>query len=336
MPPFAKKTAPNHPFRRLLLACAAVAGLFAVAGATYQCISVARDRRAHPMPGKLVEVNGRKMHIDCEGAGSPTVVLDSGLGDSFVSWQKVQPKMAAFTRVCSYDRLGMGYSESTLGSRTSRQIVEELHTLLRNAEIDPPFVLVGHSMAGYDVRIFASLYRSEVAGMVLVDASHPEQMKRFPPELNDMTATWLREQEFLAAIMPFGIPRLLGFCASNADTRAAECNFHSEVAATRELKAFSESAAQAAATGTLGDLPLAVLSEDPAMPQADLPEDLAKPTRDAWSQMQNELAQLSTDSTHEIAKGSGHYVQLDRPEMVVAAVKTVVEKARARAVVVAH
>jgi pimeloyl-ACP methyl ester carboxylesterase len=300
--------------------------LLAIAAFLYENISEARDRRFHPMPGRLIDVGGYRMHVDCTGQGTPTVVLDSGLGDSYLSWHKVQPQIASFTRVCSYDRAGLGYSDSSPQPRTSKVMAEELHTLLQTAGISPPYILVGHSMGGYNIRLFAGIYRSEVGGMVLVDSSHPEQEKRFPQALNDLDKTWVREQEFLAFSMPFGIPRLLGFCDQNGAVRAADCNFHSTREGVRELKAISESAAQTASAGSLGDLPLAVLSHDPDQPEPDLPEDLVKPTHDAWQQMQNELAQLSSRSTHVIAKNSGHYIQIDRPDLVIEAIHRVVDQ----------
>jgi pimeloyl-ACP methyl ester carboxylesterase len=146
--------------------------------------------------------------------------------------------------------------------------------------------------------------------------------------LNDLDKTWLREQEFLEFSMPFGIPRLLGFCGKDAEVRAADCNFHSAQEGFAELRAFPESAAQTATTGALGDIPLAVLSHDPDRPEPDLPEDLLKPTNEAWQQMQDELAHLSTQSTHVIANNSGHYIQLDRPDLVIEAVHKVVDEAR--------
>lgn len=302
--------------------------LLATAGFLYENISEARDRRFHPMPGQLIDVGGYKMHIDCSGQGTPTVILESGLGDSYISWRKVQPQISKFARVCSYDRAGLGYSDSSPRPRISKAIAEELHTLLHNAGVSPPYILAGHSMGGFDVRLYSSLYRSEVAGMVLVDSSHPEQKKRFPPELNDLDKTWLRDQEFLEFTMSLGIPRLLGFCGSNAEVRAAHCNFHSAREAVAELKAFPESAAQTATTSALGDMPLAVLTHDPGRPEPDMPEDVVQPTEQAWQNMQDELAQLSTKSTHVIAKNSGHYVQLDRPDLVIEAVRGVVDQAR--------
>jgi pimeloyl-ACP methyl ester carboxylesterase len=299
-----------------------------IAGMWYQAIAEGRDLRAHPMPGELIDVGLYQLHLYCTGSGFPAVILESGLGDTYISWRKVQPKIAQFARVCSYDRAGLGFSDYTRHPSTSKYFAQELHTLLHNAGIPPPYVLVGHSMGGFTVRLYASLYRDEVAGMVLVDSSHPEQRTRLPPALNDMDATWLREQEFMEFTMPFGIPRLMGFCGSEGEVRAAECNFHTVRESVAELKAVSESAAEAATAGKLGDMPLAVLSEDPDQPQPDLPEDLLKPASDAWQQMQTELAQLSTRSTRVIAKNSGHFIQFDRPDVVIEAVRKIVNQAR--------
>jgi pimeloyl-ACP methyl ester carboxylesterase len=315
-------------FRIIIRSFLILATLLAIAGFLYENISEARDRRFHPMPGRLVDVGGYKIHINCTGQGTPVVILDSGLGDSYVSWSKVQPQIARFTQVCSYDRAGLGYSESSPRPRTSKGIAEELHVLLHNVGISPPYILAGHSMGGYNVRLFASLYRREAAGMVLVDSSHPEQEKRFPQALNDLDKTWVREQEFLAFSMPFGIPRLLGFCGNDAQVRAVDCNYHSYREGLAELKAFPESAAQTAETGPFGDLPLAVLSHDPEAPEPEVPADLVKPTNDAWAQMQDELAHLSTRGARIVAKNSSHYIQIDRPDLVIAAIHGVVDQAR--------
>ncbi len=322
--------APSYHWpRRIILGLLAFGLLIAIAGAIYENISEARDRRANAMPGKLFDVGGHKMHIVCVGDGKPATILESGLGDSYLSWRKVQAQIAQFSRVCSYDRAGLGYSETSSRPRTSKVMVEELHALLQAEGVAPPYVLVGHSLGGFNVRVYASLYRDEVAGMVLVDASHPDQEKRFSPELKNMEGTWLREAEFLEFSTPFGIPRLMGLYDEDAAQRAAECNFHSAREDVAELKAFPESAAETAATGSLGDLPLAVLSHDPDKPSSELPPDLAAPTNEAWEKMQEELAHLSTRGTQTIAKNSAHYIQIDRPDIVVEAVRKVVEQARA-------
>jgi len=323
------RSASSRPFfRRVVLILLAFVILLAVAGFLYENISEARDRRFNPMEGQLVNVGGRKMHIDCTGTGSPVVVLDSGLGDSYLSWRKVEPEIAKFTRVCSYDRSGLGYSDSSSRARTSQVISEELHSLLQAASIPPPYVMVGHSMGGYDVRVYTSLYRSEIAGIVLVDASHPDQENRFPPELKNLEGSWRREAEFVAYSMPLGIPRLLGLCEESAVARAADCNWHAAEEQLSEIRSFSESAAETAQTGSLSDLPLAVLSHDPDKPSNDLPADLAKSTNQAWEKMQEDLTHLSTRGTQTIAKNSSHYIQVDRPDVVVDAIRKIVGQAR--------
>lgn len=319
----------SHPvFRRMVLLLIAFLLLLAVAGLFYENISEARDRRFNPLEGRLLDVGGRTMHIDCTGEGSPTVILDSGLGDSYLSWRKVQPEIAKFTRVCSYDRAGLGYSEPSSQPRTSKVIAQELHALLRAASVSPPYVIVGHSMGGYDVRVYTSRYRNEIVGMVLVDASHPDQENRFPAELKNMEGSWHREAQFIASTMPFGIPRLLGLCDNDAVTRAADCNWPSAREQLAEMSAFPESAAETAQTGSLSDLPLAVLSHDPDKPSGDLPPDLAKPTNEAWEKMQEELAHLSPRGTQTVAKNSAHYMQIDRPDVVIDAVRNIIEQAR--------
>lgn len=126
-----------------------------------------------PPPGKLINVGGWRLHLNCTGeshASQPTVILEAGSGDFSVEWSLVQPGVAKFARVCSYDRAGDGWSEIGPHPRTMRQIVYELHTLLDKAGVKPPLVLVGHSYGGWLVRLYATTYATEVAGMVLVEA----------------------------------------------------------------------------------------------------------------------------------------------------------------------
>ena len=320
---------PARPLgRRIALMFLALLLVLLAGGFLYENISEARDRRFNAMEGKLVDVGGRKMHIDCKGEGSPTVILDSGLGDTYLSWRKVQPEIAKFTQVCAYDRAGLGYSEPSSRPRTSRVIAEELHGLLQGAGIASPYVIVGHSMGGYNVRLYASMYPKEIAGMVLVDASHPDQENRFPPELKDMEGSWRREAQFIAYTMPVGLPRLLGLCDESPIDRAADCNWRTARERLAEIRAFPASAAEAASTGPFGDMPLAVLSHDPDKPSSDLPADLAKWVNREWEKMQQELAHLSTRGTQTVAKNSAHYIQVDRPDVVIDAVRNVIEQSR--------
>ena len=133
-------------------------------------IKEAADARAYPPPGQMVDVGGYRLHINCTGAGSPTVVIDAGLGDWSSMWGFVQPGVAKTTRVCTYDRAGAGWSDQGPLPRDARQFAKELHTLLQNANIPGPYVMVGHSMGGLPVRVFTHEYAAEVAGVVLIDS----------------------------------------------------------------------------------------------------------------------------------------------------------------------
>jgi pimeloyl-ACP methyl ester carboxylesterase len=336
-----KRMASRPPLlRRIAASLLVFVFILAAAGFLYQNIFGARDRRFNPMPGRKVNVNGSGfyMHIDCTGerastavkprATVPTVVLESGLGDSYLSWRKVQAPISKFARVCSYDRAGIGYSDPSSRPRTSEIMTEELHDLLHSAGISPPYVFVGHSMGGFNVRLFAHRYPNEVAGVVLVDSSHPDQERRLPARLRNMEKAWLREAEFLEFSMPFGLPRMLDLCDDRPAVRTAECNFDTARESVEEMKNFRKSAAQVAATGSLGDLPLIVLSHDPDKPSSEMPADLAAASNRAWEKMQEELGHLSTRGSQKIVKNSSHYIQLDQPDAVVEAVRTVLDQAR--------
>jgi pimeloyl-ACP methyl ester carboxylesterase len=153
----------------------------AVAGAIYQAIATERAERAYPPPGVMVDVGAYSLHINCVGQGSPTVVLDAGLGDMSASWVWVQQEVAKTTRVCAYDRAGMGCSEMGPEPRDAEQISSELHALLERTNIGQgPYVLVGHSFGGLYTRTYAARYPDEVAGVALVDSSQPDQFSHQP------------------------------------------------------------------------------------------------------------------------------------------------------------
>jgi pimeloyl-ACP methyl ester carboxylesterase len=311
--------------RRFAYSIAALIIVPPATGAVYQQILLSSERRAHPMPGELIDVGGYKMHIYCTGPGGPAVILDSGLGDSYMSWRNVQPEIAKFVSVCSYDRAGMGYSEPSPRPRTSRVFAEELHELLHAARVAPPYILVGHSFGGFNARLFASRYRFETAGMVLVDSSHPDQPERMPA--NDLLGA-IREAKFLQYGEPIGISRFLGYCDADAAVRAAECTFNNARENSAELENVLTSGRETAAAGNLGDLPLVVISRDTDKRNLDFPADLDNARNKVWAEMQEELSHLSTQGALVIAKGSGHAIQNDRPDIVIQAVHNVVDQAR--------
>ena len=293
------------------------------AGAIYQWVESHLDRRINVAPGQLVDVGGYRIHIYCLGGGSPTVVLDSGLSDSSLSWYRVQPEIAKFTRVCAYDRAGLGWSDPSPKPRNSKVFAEELHTLLHNARVPAPYVLVGHSMGGFDALIYARLYSSEVAGMVLVDSPHPDFANRLP-ELRRGLADWRRHLQWQQLAMPFGIPRLMRWCGNGqqelqSKLRTIECNESRLRESIAEcFSMWGESASQARSTVTLGDMPLVVLSEDPAKN--------VKEFLPVFEWGQQDLMHLSSNSSRITAIGSGHQIQRERPDMVVAAVRRIVEE----------
>ena len=157
-----------------------IAGLLALAviGAIYQVVATQIDQRTYPPPGELVDVGNHSLHINCVGQGSPTVILEAASGGMSAHWVRVQQQIAQTTRVCAYDRAGLGWSEPGPEPRDARQISSELHTLLEGAGTEGPYVLVGHSYGGLYARMYAARYSEEVAGVVLVDSSHPEQFTR--------------------------------------------------------------------------------------------------------------------------------------------------------------
>ena len=298
----------------------------ACAGALYQFIGGMLDRHFNPPPGQFVEVDGLRMHLVCIGQGSPTVVLDSGLSNSWLHWYKVQPEVAKFARVCSYDRAGLGWSDPRPGPRTSKVIAEELHTLLRNAHVAPPFVLVGHSIGGLNMQMYASLYHSEVSGMVLVDSVHADQRRVFGADFQRGSEYWTRFMKRNRWLMPFGIPRLLGWCGTSlpgrrAELRAFDCTVQQTRGWLAEESGGEASSDQVRATGPLGDFPLAVISRGPA-------NEAQKPFFAVWYKLQDSLAHRSTHGRRIIAEGAGHDIHLDRPGVVIAAIRDVWDQCR--------
>jgi pimeloyl-ACP methyl ester carboxylesterase len=319
------------------LALVALLVTLAFAGLIFQHVSSARDFRAYIPPGVFVEVSGYKMHLYCDGPreSTPAVILESGLNDSWLSWFKVQPPIAKFARVCSYDRAGVGWSDAQPGEPDSQTISLRLHSLLRNAGIKPPYILVGHSSAGLHVRVFQKMYPAEVSGIVLLDASHPDEMNRMPPQIAVGRSKRRFKFELLKLTMPFGIPRLTGRCGDGPAEiknllRTAQCRRLWMETQEAEFDAFDKSVDESRAAASLGSLPLMVLSHDPKIGGRPgvLPADIAERSEIAWARMQEELSRLSTSGSHIVAQGSAHYIQFDRPDLVVDAVHFVVDASR--------
>ena len=282
--------------------------------------------RENPPPGQLTSVGDYNMHIYCTGSGSPTVILEAGLNDFFVSWSKVQPEVARVTRVCAYDRAGLGWSEASPRPRTSEAMVEELHGLLKNTGVAGPYILVGHSFGGINVRLFAQKFPDDVVGMVLVDSAHEEQGKRLP-FLRNSADTFIRQFRTLSIMSRFGLMALSPATIPNRGFSNEAYRQYQTVLATTDY--FNGSIAESTAFYSgetlmeltpLGDLPLIVLSH--GLPDATSDIDIAEQGQfeAEWSKMQAELAALSSNSKHIVAEQSGHYIQLDQPGLVIQAI----------------
>jgi pimeloyl-ACP methyl ester carboxylesterase len=263
------------------------------------------------------------------------VVLDAGLGGGALDWSTVQPEVSKFARVCAYDRAGMAWSDSGIRPRTSRQVVAELHALLGNPGERAPYVLVGHSIAGIHVQLYAGQYPDEVAGVVLVDSSHEDQLNR-----KGMTPIPSFYPPLLKAISPSGVVRLMDLVGTpspnmppevEAERAAIYSHTRSMYSYADEISAIAVSMEQLReAPMRLGDKPLIVLTHGmKEANQAGSPEE-ADQAEQAWAELQADLARRSSSGKQIIAEKSGHYIQFDQPDLVIDAIRQVVEATRRR------
>jgi pimeloyl-ACP methyl ester carboxylesterase len=284
--------------RKALLWALAVLVVALLVGTIYQAIATEIDqRKAFPAPGEMIDVGEHRLHIRCIGQGSPTVVLDAGWGYTSVEWSGwVQPEVANYARVCAYDRAGMGWSEPGPAAPDATQTAAELHTLLQEADEEGPYVLVGHSLAGLYSRVYAERYPEEVAGMVLVDSSHPDQF-----EGSELVVAINKVVGVLGPLIArTGIPRVFNLYPTNPELpplQREQVDFlyyrtSHQVAVFEEMGTIPQTMEKARGTGTLGEKPSGVVSA------AD---------HDAQTgALQEELTRLSSNSTQRVVEGSTH------------------------------
>jgi len=248
----------------------------------------------------MVDVGGHSLHINCVGRGAPTVVLDAGTGEMSAGWVLVQREVSHTTRVCAYDRAGMGWSEMGSEPRDAEQITGDLHALLEGAGIVGPYVLVGHSFGGLYAQTYAARYPDEVAGVTLVDSSHPEQFsyRRVARESYEPQKQIFAVSSLLARI---GVVRLFYklFPAppdlpqhQRAQIDALSPSTRQVSTTSLELRATPQTATQTRSLRSLGDRPLAVVTAGTQEPE--------------WLELQNDLATLSPNSTHRVVEGATH------------------------------
>lgn len=294
----------------------------ALVGYIYEPLAEAADAKAHPPPGRLVDVGGYRLHINCTGSGSPTVVIEAGLGDWSTGWEFVQREVAKTTQVCTYDRAGWGWSDPGPLPRDAAEFTKELHTLLQNANIPGPYVMVGHSLGGLAVRVFVHDYASEVAGVVLVDSMSPEQFTQSQIAAQSHTSTQSQPFSFPALLARFGIVRLiarpLGIMPSGTPDENAYFSrlvrTQNAQTLTNESQGMPAAGAEASAVKTFGDLPLIVLTAK------------LNPIQ-GWQEWQSELLALSSNSQQLFAE-SNHNIHFEKPDAAVTAILKMVELVR--------
>ncbi|ARV58770.1 hypothetical protein BZZ01_09065 [Nostocales cyanobacterium HT-58-2] len=310
-------------------------------GAIYQALATSRDHRRFLPPGKLIEINGNNWHYQVMGRGQPTVIVDSGTGGTHLDWQLVQPEVAKFTKILTYDRPGYGWSDLSSEPRTAEQVVSELRQLLREAEIEPPYVLVGMSLSGLFSRLFAYHYPEEVAGMVLVDVAHERMYEETPVEWVELNK---RLEGLLVHVVPImgriGLLRLLVTFDSLPFAAGLFQKFPPSMrplakalySQTQFGKTFAQESAavsvsmnqveQARKIKPFPDIPLIVLSS--GKPDFDITQEVLQKLQELHAELANE----SPQGVHIVAHKSGHAIQLDDPELVIDAIRQVVEKVR--------
>jgi len=328
-----------------LLAVAALVVIVVCSGVVYQQVATWRDARRFPQRGRLVQLGPEfpvvSLHMDCSGQGTPAVILESGLGVPALGWYQVQPSVAAFTRVCSYDRAGYGWSTAGPMPRSSDQIVKELHALLKASGEKGPYVFVAHSFGGFNARIYKSRYPAEVVGVVLVDSSQEDQESRMTPGLQAFMQEQkkqLKSQMSLAPLLIYsGLARLTTSLEGPAslspeikrELRYLELQTEYIRATGSEMLFFDESADQVRMAGDLGDLPLIVLTAGKTAEEG-LPKNLDKKELQAFQEIWiNELqvkeAHLSMRGKQVIVAESDHMIPIEKPQTIVEATREIVE-----------
>ena len=328
--------------KRIGLGLICLIAFLLLSGAAYQFISTKIDEGAYPPPGKLVDVGGYRLHINCSGEGGPTVVLDAGMGCNALAWALVQPAVSKFTHSCSYDRAGNGWSDESPLERTSQNIVDELHMLLKNAKVPGPYILVGHSFGGPNVLLYANQYPDEIAGIVLVDSSHEDQLDKMPamPEQNESMAlflTYVGGIRLMYAHLPT-YKNLLEKSLEKSPDTAQEVypakTFTNSFIRTvfKETSLLDKSLKQLKATGEkLGNKPLIVITAGKALKaeEVGLPEEQVNQINKVWKDLQIDLVAKSTKGKQIIAENSGHMITREQPEIIVQAIQEVIHDANA-------
>lgn len=304
-------------------------------GLIYQQVAEASDRQAYPPLGQLIDVGGYRLHIHCIGEGSPTVILEAGTGGSSLDWSLVQPALAATTRVCAYDRAGYGWSDNATSPRTSQQTTAELHTLLTNANIDGPYVLVGHSIGVIHTEAYLDSYPTEVAGLVMVDRPAAEYLTTSGLSDKEILATEGGSSPTMMAIMRLlstvGFIRMTGFGLSPITVDLPDemqPEYNASTFQTRFFASLNEEWVNYAANLRYGAALPAISRALPVVVLIHAPIENAGPNESVFYKDRLAFAAAMPDARVVIANGSNHFINTKRPDLVITAIQDVVEAAR--------
>lgn len=319
-------------------------------GVTYEVLARKQAAKDFPPPGNMIDIGGRRIHLDCRGAGSPTVIFESGWGtEGSLSWSSIHDEVAKNTRACAYSRAGIMWSDPKDAPQNGQAIAEDLHATLRQAGEQGPFILVGHSMGGPYMMIYTKHFGEEVAGLVFVDASHPEQYLRY-----NITRplSWKQKMQEKFEVLQWktaamlrwvGVARFLATYEVREpnqverDDQAIKAYASTSIsAAIKEYEAFEQTLVEAGTFRQLGNRPTFVLTAmQPYSPENitdwEITEEQARQGQEMWKQMHDEMAAWSTQSQHQLVLDASHYIQRDRPDIVIAAINSVIEQVRRNA-----
>ena len=285
--------------RVLLLYPVLVVLLLTALGGGYERLGATLQAPAAAMRGQLVDVGQHRLHVECTGSGSPTVVLEPGAGEmsAYLGW--IAPVVARDTRVCVYDRAGRGWSDAAPSRPDGAQVATDLHTLLHGAHIPGPYVLAGHSFGGLYVMTFAASYPDEVAGLVLVDSTAPST-DPVPPDQAGSYDVMARVAALAAASTRLGLGRAIGQTSyatlppqSRDEARVSAATADQAASVIDEYAAGSRSTSEAGELTDLGEKPLVVLTAGSG-------------SAEGWMADQDQMATLSTNSVHRVVAGATH------------------------------
>lgn len=328
-----KERAVSSKIKKILMVIVAVILVFVASLYVFHSIKSNLEVKEYPPIGKYVDLETHKLHYIDQGEGDVTIVMDAGLPGTCLDWSWVQDDLAGFARVITYDRAGYGWSELGPKPRTSMQIVQELRELLQKEKIEKPYILVGHSYGGLNMLLYTYMYPDEVAGLVLIDATHPDYHEYLPEEFKDIENSKLAQLKLGADLSPFGVQRLLNISLSpyklpkDIEDAGRAMGFRNAAfsAAYDEFLAVDESLAQVKEVTDLGDIPLLVITKGLQTPKINgFTDEMMTEYENGLSELQKKFLNLSTNSSQVIAVDSGHFIHYDNPEIIIQEIRKMI------------